>query len=37
MNSIKSFIVKHKTLVIGLLIIVLAAAGISLAVFGGSD
>ena len=37
MNSIKSFIVKHKTFVIGLLIIVLAAAGISLAVFGGSD
>ena len=37
MNSIKSFIVKHKTFVIGLLIIVLAAAGISLAVFGGRD
>ncbi len=37
MNKIKAFIMTHKTLMIGLLIIVLAAAGISLAVFGGSD
>ena len=37
MNSIKAFIMKHKTLVIGLLIVVLAAAGISLAVFGDRD
>lgn len=37
MNSIKAFIMKHKTIVIGLLIIVLAAAGISLAVFGDRD
>ena len=37
MNKIKAFIMTHKTLMIGLLIIVLAAAGISLAVFGDRD